>query len=237
MEENKFSWPPKEAEFPAWMGNFSDFVEANAAVLGFTADEVVWLKEHKAATGFVDKVITDLSKVVKEYINLRNIQYIGDPNNAALPLAKYIMIPDFGETPKEIAPNAKATLDAMVKRVATNNDITREQKRSAGVLPKERKKVDKNKVTPELKVTVVNGQAVLDCPLRIFKGYAVYVEDGTAPAIPLGNSTARQYTDARPLPNGSQTQQRTYFIQYVGIKNKPLGNVSNRVTVAVMRVI
>jgi hypothetical protein len=220
MEENKFSWPPKPAEFPAWQANFTNFVDANSAVLGFTAEEVTWLKTHSAAATYAEKVIDDLKKQWSDYVNLRNIQYIGDPQNPALPLVKWIPMPDFGEVPKEVAPNAKTTLDGMVKRVATNNDITREQKRAAGVLSREPKKTNPNDATPNLKIKVINGQAVLDCPLRNFKGYAIYVEDGTAPAVSLGNSTAKKYTDTRPLPDGMLTQQRSYIIQYVGNENK-----------------
>ena len=237
MDENKFFWPPPEADFPAWLANFADFVETNATVLGFTTDEVDWLKGRTKAANYADKVLTALKKQYSEYVNLRNILYVGDPKNPALPLVKWIPMPDFGVIPAEVAPDAKATLDSMVKRVANNLDITREQKRSAGVLSRERKKVDHNNPTPVLKVTVVNGQAVLDCPLLTFKGYTVYVEDGNASAISLGNSTAKKYTDARPLPDGMQTQQRSYVIQYVGNENMPVGNLSNKVTVAVMRMI
>ncbi len=237
MEENKFFWPPPVADFPAWLGNYYDFVNTNATVLGFTAEEVAWLKAEKDATAYLDKLISDLKKTWMECVNLRNIQYIGDPNNPGLPWADWIRMPEFREAPARVEPNAKAKLDGMVKRVATCNDITREQKRSAGVLSRERKKWNPNDATPDLKVKVVNGQAVLDCPLRSFKGYTIYAEDGSAIATSLGNSTARKYTDTRPLPSGVQTQQRSYIIQYVGNENRPVGNMSTKVTVAVMRVV
>ncbi len=237
MEENKFYWPPPEADFPAWQANFTDFVDTNSVVLGFTAEEVLWLKAEKDATAYLDKVIAELKKRYRDCVNLRNIQYLGDPDNPALPLANWINMPAFATPPAAVEPNAKAKLDGMVKRVATCNDITREQKRSAGVLSRERKKLNPNEVTPDLKVTVVNGQAVLDCPLRSFKGYTIYVEDGIAPAVSLGNSTARKYIDERPLPAGVQTQQRSYIIQYVGNKNEAVGHLSMKVTVAVMRIV
>lgn len=238
MKENKFFWPPKKADFPRWMANFTDFVETNATVLDFSTDEVTWLKSYKTATAFADKVISELKKTWKDYVNLRNIAYLGDPKNQALTSVKWIGIPIFEEFPTEVEPNAKVKLDGIVKRVATSNAITRDQKRSAGVLPRQRTKVmNPSDAVPDLTVTVVNGQAVLDCPLRSFKGYTVYVEDGTAPAISLGNSTSRKYVDTRPLPAGTQTQQRSYIIQYVGTKNTPVGNMSNKVTVAVMRVV
>lgn len=237
MDENKFSWSPRDSEFPAWMANFTKFVEDNSAVLGFTAEELNWLKSHNAAASYADKVIEASRKRESEYVNLRNILYNGDPDNPALDLVKWIEATDIGEAPAEVSPNARSILKGMVKRVATNNNITQEQKRQAGVLSRERKKTNSIDVTPDLKVTVVNGQAVLDCPLLQFKGYTVFVEDDNASAISLGNSTSRKYTDTRPLPPGIQTQQRTYLIRYVGNKNVTVGNYSAKVTVAVIRII
>lgn len=238
MEESNFSWPPDDAEFAAWLANFYNFVSINATVLGFTTAEVLWLKGYNEAVSFAQLVIDASRKQESDYVNLRNIMYRGDPKNQALALANWLPIwaPE-NPAPTPVAPNAKATLDGYVKRVATCNDITRDQKREAGVLPKEKNKLNPNNVTPVLKVTVVNGQAVLDCPLVNFKGYLIYVEDDNGAAVSLGNSTARKYTDTRPLPSGTQTQQRAYFVQYVGNKNIPVGNFSNKVTVAVLRIV
>ncbi|MBI1226493.1 MAG: hypothetical protein GC192_14765 [Bacteroidetes bacterium] len=181
MEENKFFWPPKAPDYPAWMANFTAFVVANATVLGFTPTEVAWLQERSTAASYAEKVLTELKKLWLDYVNLRNIQWVGDPNNPALPLANWIPLLNPSEIPTAVPPNAKATLDGMVKRVSTCNEITREQKRSAGVLSRERTKENPNEATPYLKVTVVNGQAVLNCPLRSFKGYTIYAEDGVQP--------------------------------------------------------
>lgn len=238
MEEKKHSWPPEEADFPGWMDNFYKFVDLNAALLGFTAPEVLWLKARSEAASFAELVIEASRKQLSDYVNLRNIQYLGDPENVGLLLVNWIPLWTTEVlTPTAVAPNAKATLDGMVKRVASNNDITRDQKRDAGVLPRERTKINPNDATPVLKVKVVNGQAVLDCPLVNFKGYLIYAEDNNGAAISLGNSTARKYTDTRPLPTGVQTEQRAYFVRYVGNNNTPVGNFSNKVTVAVLRIV
>lgn len=237
MKKDKLCWPPKKADFPAWMNNFNDFVKKNAAVLGFTADEVTWLETQTVAVIFAQKMLVASKKLWSDFVNIRNLQFLGDSNNQALPLVDWAVMSFTDAAPAPITPNLKVKLEVYVKRVATCNDITREQKRDAGVLSMGRKKVNANEVTPILKVTVVNGQAVLDCTLRPFKGYAVYVEDGNEPVVLITNSTARKYTDIRPLPVAMQTQQRTYFVQYLGNKNKTVGNISNKVTVAVMKII
>lgn len=238
MEESKFFWPPTESEYPAWITNFYEFVDLNATVLGFTSAEVLWLKAHSDAANYAELVVNASNKQKSDYVNLRNILYRGDPNNPALPTVNWLSIwAPVDPAPTAVAPNAKATLDGMSKRVATCNDITRDQKREAGVLSRERTKVDPNDATPGLNVKVVNGQAVLDCPLLNFKGYQIYVEDDNGAAISLGNSTARKYTDTRPLPTGEHTQQRAYFVQYVGNNNTPVGNFSIKLTVAVLRIV
>lgn len=237
MKKDKLFWPPRKMDFPAWMENFTDFVDKNAVVLGFTSEEVTWLKDQNAAVSFAQNMIVASKKLWKDFIKIRNVQYVGDSNNQALTFVNWAMMSYTETPPAPIAPNLKVKLAGYVKRVATCNDITREQKRDAGVLSSGRKKVNANDVTPILKVKVVNGQAVLDCTLRPFKGYAVYVEDGNEPAVLITNSTARKYTDIRSIPGGMQTQQRTYFVQYLGNKNTTVGNFSNRVTVAVMQVL
>ncbi len=237
MDEKKFFWPPPVADFPKWFANFTNFVTTHATVLGFTTEEVEWLTTNLNATNYTEAVIEKAYAFWRNYVNIRNIQYLGDTANAGLSSVNWIPEPDFGTAPPAIAPNIKAMLDGYVKRVATCNSITREQKREAGVLSQERSKQNPGTAFPLLKVMVVNGQAVLNCPLRGFKGYMVYVEDNGAPAIPLGISVARKYVDTRPIPVGTQTQQRTYFVQYVSKNNAPVGNISQKVTVAVLRIL
>jgi len=230
-----FFWSPRDAEFTGWLANFIKFVTTYATLIGFTQADLDWLNNLYKAVSFADKVASESKKLWMDFVAARNAIIRGDSSNAALPSVIWPTFPDFGQAPAAVAPDAMNKIASYVRIVANSTSLTREQKIEAGVTSKPRTKPDPNNVTPALKVTVVNGQAVLDCPLNGFKGYAVFVDDGDGVVNRISNSTSRRYVDSRPLPTGVNTQKRSYFVQYIWNENELVGEYSNAVTVAVMR--
>lgn len=233
--KEEFFWPPRNPEFTKWLANFIKFVTNYLSVIGLKQADIDWLNSIYKAVAFAEDAAAAHKKAWLDFVATRNIIIDGDAQNAALAEVPWPKLKDLGDVPALVAPNAMARISGYVQMVANCVALTREQIKDAGVTSKPRLKPNPSDGKPFIKVTVMNGQAVINCPLNGFKGYAVFAKDDDGEVTRIGNSTARKYVDTRPLPANVNTQQRTYFVQYIWNENELVGEYSNSVTVAVMR--
>ncbi|MCC6723348.1 MAG: hypothetical protein IT258_02470 [Saprospiraceae bacterium] len=233
--KEEFFWPPRNSEFTKWLANFIKFVTSYASVIRLKQDDIDWLNSIYKAVAYAEDAAVGYKKAWLDFVATRNTIIDGDAQNAALAEVPWPKLKDLGEVPAMVAPNAMTRISGYVQTVANCLSLTRDQLKEAGVTSRPRTKPNPAQGKPSIKVTVVNGQAVINCPLNGFKGYAVFAKDNDGEVTRIGNSTARKYVDARPLPANVNTQQRTYFVQYIWNENELVGEFSNSVTVAVMR--
>ncbi|MBI1227304.1 MAG: hypothetical protein GC192_18880 [Bacteroidetes bacterium] len=239
MEPDLFFPPPRTSDNAPWLNNFVVVLLPIFADYDITQAEMDELELDNTAFQFTVTRQGVYDDVNAEYINTRNIIWSGDTNNPNLAAIGFPNQPAVvAPVPASVRPNLYARLKSLVFRLRQHPKMTEVVAKQLGILPKPQSIDPSPDYQPNLGGSVYNGQAVLDCPVRGFAGYAIWrAVGGSNDFVYLDKSLGRSYTDTTPLPEGVTAQIQSYRVRMLDTNNQSSGQWSNIVTLTVSIVI
>lgn len=231
MEEQYF--PP--TTFPAfydWFINFIKELEPIYRQLGIEESEFLSTKNDAAAYIYVHGRSVEYHAKNALFIDTRKTMLYGDKKRPALSLVDLPDQADIVETvPATVSPGIFARTRNLVSRLRQHPKMTDALARKLWIKSKPASSLKEEEFTPKVKTKVVNGKVVLDCPLYGFAGYEVWTDRNGGNDFILDKvSVGRFWTDETELPEGTNSQLRSYRVRMLVAANQPVGNFSKIVS-------
>lgn len=233
--------PATTSENDAWLNNFYDNLQPIYRDYDITDQEIADLLADKNAYNYVTGRQEAYASTGSLFLVTRNVLWSGDPDNSNLASVNYEnQVPEIkaDEIPAQVRPNIYARLKSLVLRLRQHPKMTEATARLLGILPRPKSTEAPNDYLPVLSVSIANGQAVLDCPVKGFAGYEIWSDRTNNNDFSVRDkSMGRYWTDTQPLPDGVNAEIRQYKVRMLDTNNAPVGQFSNTVSAAVSRAI
>ena len=237
---NEFYFPPPTtSSIGPWMQNFTTELTPIYAQFGLTQAEMDSITADNTAIQYAVGRINIYDQAYSLNITTRNVLWTGDPDNPNLTMVVYPKQPVvITPMPANVAPNMYTRIKGVVMSLRQHPSMTESIARQLGI----QAKPSSNNVTPEympaLNGSVLNGEPMLDCPVRGFAGYEIWRALGnTNDFARFDVSVGRSYTDRTPLPEGISAELRRYKVRMLDSNNQPYGQYSNIVPLTTVRVV
>lgn len=229
------------SEYLAWLKNFNTNLQPTYTTYDITDAEMNELLADEKSLAYIIGRQETYASTSSLFITSRNIFWSGDPENPSLELVAYeaqVPVIKQEDVPAPGRPNLYARLKSIVLRLRQHPKMNESTAKLLGILPRPKSSENPTDYLPLLTVSVLNGQAILDCPVRGFAGYEVWRDRTNSNNLSLHDkSVGRTWTDTTPLPDGVNAEIRQYRVRMLDSNNKPVGLFSNTVAATVSRAI
>ncbi|MBK8563551.1 MAG: hypothetical protein IPN76_09440 [Saprospiraceae bacterium] len=229
------------SEYLAWLKNFNANLQPIYQTYDITESEMSELSADERSLAYIVGRQETYASTSSLFITTRNIFWSGDPENPNLELVNYE--PQVPEVKADIIPppgrpNLYARLKSIVLRLRQHPKMNESTAKLLGIQPRPKSSDNPVEYLPVLSVSVLNGQAILDCPVRGFAGYEVWRDRTNNNNLTMNDkSVGRTWTDTTPLPDGVNAEIRQYRVRMLDSNNQPIGQFSNTVAATVSRAI
>jgi hypothetical protein len=236
--EEEFSFPPEKGKEAAWMAHFYPKFKTVYATYDVTKPEFDLFEADALVFAFVNGRRNKYGEASLLFFTDEEVLWFGDPENPNLnsvTLTDQVAV--VGEVPPTVAPNIYQRVKSIVMRLRVHPKMTEAVAKWLGIQVKPKPAPQpKDEFTPVLKAKVQNGVIILNCPLNGFAGYEIWRDNQGGMNFTNGHtSVSRFWEDHLPLPEGMQTQLRSFRVRMLIAGNKPIGNFSNMVQATAVR--
>lgn len=229
------------SEYSAWLKKFNTNLQPIYTTYDITETEMNELLADEKSLAYIIGRQETYASTSSLFITTRNVFWSGDPENPNLELVKYesqVPVIEGNDIPAPGRPNLYARLKSIVLRLRQHPKMNEATARLLGILPRPKSNENTAEYLPVLSVSVLNGQAILDCPVRGFAGYEVWRDRTNSNNLTMNDkSVGRTWTDTTPLPDGVNAEIRQYRVRMLDSNNQPIGQFSNTVAATVSRAI
>lgn len=241
MENYDYFPPPGINDWRPWFNYFATKLESVHLTYGVSNAEMDVLKAENLALGFADRRTNDYREASSLFLTTRNILWLGDEENPDLVANIWpdqVPVVAVGDVPTPVRPGIYGRVKRLVMRLRNHPLMTETMMKNMGIAvkPSAPSPTNPSDFNPVLTGKVVNGKALLDCPLLHFEGYEIWSDDQAGTNFTNGRtSVSRSWTDEEPLPEGMNSQQRSYRVRMLLAGNVPIGNYSNIIILTTSR--
>lgn len=240
MEKYEFFPPPTVGDWRPWFHYFVTKLDPVHVTYGVSDAEMNTLKAEDLALTYADGRGTAYKDASSLFISTRNIIWLGDEENPELELndlPDQVAVIDAEDVPAPVRPGLYGRVKRLVVRLRNHPLMTETMMRNLAIAVKPATPPSNpTTFTPVLSGKVENGMAVLDCPLFHFEGYEIWADDEAGTNFSNeGIAVSRYWTDEAPLPEGVNSQQRSYRVRMLQKGNVPIGNYSNIIVLTTSR--